>query len=82
MLSKMQKFDHSNVMPIRESDVTKLPKGCKTFEQWKARGFHVIKGEKAVGYRNNKAVFSPDQVEDDRDDDEDYGDEWVFGPND
>ena len=71
-------------MPIRESDVTKLPKGCKTFEQWKARGFHVIKGEKAIGYLQGKAVFSIDQVELDLEDyeDEDYGPEWVFGPND
>ena len=80
-------------MPIRESDVTKLPKGCKTFELWKQYGYSIKRGQKAVGYLNGKAVFSPAQVEptkfgyigqeDYNDEDyEDYGPEWVFGPND
>lgn len=42
------------------------PKGKKrTYEAWKSRGHHVIKGQHAVGLhpKNGKPVFSRDQVE-------------------
>lgn len=41
-----------------------MKKSFKTFDEWKAMGYHVIKGQKAAG-RNaeGKATFSRAQVE-------------------
>jgi hypothetical protein len=39
-----------------------LPKGCKTFDEWRAMGMRICAGAICVGHRDGKAIFSPDQV--------------------
>lgn len=43
---------------------TKKATKSLTFKEWKAKGYHVIKGQKASGRNDNgEAVFSEKQVE-------------------
>ena len=35
----------------------------RTFNEWSARGYYIIKGEKCRGFKKGEPVFGPDQVE-------------------
>ena len=52
----------SNMSTSRKLRYKKLIATAKTYDEWKASGFQVMKGEKCFGVKGGKAVFSEKQV--------------------
>lgn len=49
--------------PVPKKHVKKPSPKARTFDEWKAKGYHVVRGEKAHRFREDgKALFSQKQV--------------------